>query len=84
MNELYFLGMDIVEEVKSMVDATTLACTYGMTENELKAYKLGVKNVLSALDATVYDSELPVININGMEMPTELSVDELEEFFNEE
>lgn len=84
MNELYFLGMDIVEEVKSMVDATTLACTYGMTENELKAYKLGAQNVLSALDAAIYDNELVVININGMEMPTELSVDELEEFFSEE
>ena len=84
MNELYFLGMDIVEEVKSMVDATTLACTYGMTENELKAYKLGVQNVLSALDTTIYDNELTVVNINGMDMPTELSIDELEEFFSEE
>ena len=84
MNTLYFIGMDIVEEVKSMVDATTLACTYGMTENELKAYQLGVQNVLSALDATIYDNELVVVNINSMEVPTELSVDELEEFFNEE
>ena len=84
MNELYFIGMDIIEEVKSMVDATILACTYGMTENELKAYKLGVQNVLSALDTAIYDNELTVVNINGMEMPTELSVDELEEFFSEE
>ena len=84
MNELYFIGMDIVEEVKSMIDATILACTYGMTENELKAYKLGVQNVLSALDTAIYDNELTVVNINGMEMPTELSVDELEEFFSEE
>jgi hypothetical protein len=83
MNELYFIGMDIVEEVKSMVEATMLTCTYGMTENELKAYKLGVQNVLSALDTTIYDNELTVVNINGMEMPTELSVDELEEFFSE-
>ena len=81
MNELYFLGMDIVEEVKSMAEATMLMCTYGMTEEELKAYKLGVKNVLSALDVTVYDSDLPVININGMSVPTELSIEEVEDFF---
>ena len=81
MNELYFLGMDIVEEVKSMAEATMLMCTYGMSENELKAYKLGVQNVLSALDAMVYDSELPVINMNGMEIPTEFSIDEVEAFY---
>ena len=81
MNELYFLGMNIVEEVKSMAEATMLMCTYGMEENELRAYKLGVQNVLSALDAMVYDSELPVINMNGMDIPTEFSIDELEEFY---
>jgi len=82
MNELYFLGMDIVEEVKSMVNVTMLACTNGMTENELNAYKLGVQNVLSALDTAIYDTDLIAVNINGMDIPTELSVDELEEFFS--
>ena len=81
MNELYFLGMDIVEEVKSMVNATMFVCTDGMEENELRAYKMGVKNVLSALDTMVYDSELPVININGMDIPTEFSIDEVEAFY---
>ena len=82
MNEVYFLGIDIVEEVKSMVDVITSTCTNGMTENELKAYELGIKNMLSVLETTIYDSDLPVININGMDTPTELSVDELECFFN--
>ena len=82
MDELYFLGVDIVEEVKSMVDVTMLACTDGMTENELNAYKLGVQNVLSTLDTTVYNTDLIVVNINGIETPTELSIDELEEFFS--
>ena len=75
MNEVYFLGIDIVEEVKSMVDVITSTCTNGMTENELKAYELGIKNMLSVLEATIYDSDLPVVNINGMDTPTELSVD---------
>lgn len=83
MNEVYFLGVDIVEEVKSMVDVITLTCTNGMTENELKAYELGIKNMLSVLDATIYDTDLPVVNINGMDTPTELSIDELEHFFSE-
>ena len=83
MNELYFLGMDIVEEVKNLANITMTVCTDGMTENELHAYKLGVQNVLSALYATVCDTDLIVANINGMDIPTELSVDELEEFFRE-
>lgn len=83
MNELYFLGMDIVEEVKNMVEATMLMCTYGMSESELRAYKLGVQNVMSALDAAIYDSELPVINMNGMCVPTEFSMEEVEEFYHE-
>ena len=82
MNEVYFLGIDIVEEVKSMVDIITSTCTNGMTENELKAYELGIKNMLSVLEATIYDSDLPVVNINGMDTPTELSIYELECFFN--
>ena len=82
MNEVYFLVIDIVEEVKSMVDVITSTCTNGMTENELKAYELGIKNMLSVLETTIYDSDLPVININGMDTPTELSVDDLECFFN--
>ena len=82
MNEVYFLGIDIVEEIKSMVDIITSTCTNGMTENELKAYELGIKNMLPVLEATIYDSDLPVVNINGMDTPTELSVDELECFFN--
>lgn len=82
MNELYFLGMDIVEETKTLVDFTEITCTNGMTENELAAYKMGIKNTISALKSVLNDNDLLVININGLEIPTELSIEELEEYCN--
>ena len=81
MNELYFVGMDIIEETKTLVDFTTSICTDGMTESELKAYKMGVANTLSALEATL-DAErgVFVVNINGMEMQEEFDIADLEHY----
>jgi hypothetical protein len=82
MNELYFLGMDIAEETKTLVDFTTITCTNGMTENELKAYKLGITNTISALKSVIeHEYGIAVVNIEGLELPTELSIDEVEEYF---
>lgn len=84
MNELYFLGMDIATETKKLMNITTIAFTDGMTESELRAYKLGVENTISALKAVMEEDEVVVVNINGMDIPTELTVEELENIYNEE
>lgn len=79
MNELYFLGMDIVKETKTLIDFTTITCTKGMTENELRAYKLGVENTISAVKAVIEpENDTVVINIDELEIPIELSIDEVE------
>lgn len=80
MNELYFVGMDIVEETKTLVDFTTITCTDGMTDNELRAYKLGVENTISALKAMLSNDGVVAINIPGLDIQTELSIDEVEEY----
>lgn len=77
MNELYFLGMDIVEETKALVNISEITCTTGMTDSELCAYKMGIVNTLSALKAAMDDDTI-VVNIKGMEIPTEISIDDLE------
>ena len=83
MNELYFLGMDIAEETKTLVDFTTITCTNGMAESELRAYKLGIENTVSALKSVIgRENDMPVINIEGLDIPTELSIDELEEYYD--
>ena len=53
MRELYFLGMDIIEETRAISKFSTILCTDGMTESELKAYELGMENVLSALNSVL-------------------------------
>lgn len=81
MNELYFLGMDIVEETRNISKFSEIICTDGMTESELKAYQMGIENTLSALKVSLEtECNLVVINIEGLDTPTELTVDELQEY----
>ena len=82
MNELYFLCMDIVEETKSIADLSEVICTDDMTESEFAAYKLGVENTISALKATIRENNIPVVDISGMDIPTELSIDEVENYYS--
>ena len=81
MNELYFLGMDIVEETRNISKFSEIICTDGMTESELKAYQMGIENTLSALKVSLEtEGNLVAINIEGLDTPTELTVDELQEY----
>jgi hypothetical protein len=82
MNELYFLGMDIVEETRNIIKFSEIICTDGMTESELKAYQMGIENTLSALKVSLEtEDNLVAINIEGLDAPTELTVDELQEYY---
>ena len=82
MDELYFLGMDVVEETKTLADLTMLTCTAGMTDSELQAYRLGVINTISALKTVLESDDMAVINIEGLEVSTELSIDEVEAYYS--
>lgn len=84
MNEVYFLGMDIIEETKTIVNFSELVCTNGMSDNELKAYKMGVANALSALNAVleVDDSNACALHMSGLEVATEFTLDEIESYLN--
>lgn len=81
MNELYFLGVDIIEETKNMMKLAAVVCTDGMSESELKAYKLGVDNVMSVLQSVLENDDMIVINMEGLDIPTELSIDNLEDYY---
>ena len=47
---LIFIAMNISNEIKTMVDSITTMCTKSMTENEKKAYEMGINNTIIALD----------------------------------
>lgn len=79
MDELIFIGMDVVEETEKIINSTKLNCTRGMTEGELSAYNLGIANTLSLLRGILYtdcENEF-VLHFNGFEMPTEFTHDDL-------
>lgn len=82
MHELYFLGMDIVEETRNINKFNTILCTDGMTESELKAYELGIENTLSTLKSVLErDNNMIIVDIEGLDIPTELTVDELQGYY---
>jgi 7-cyano-7-deazaguanine synthase in queuosine biosynthesis len=79
MDELYFIGMDISQEVRKLVTHVVSKITTGMNVNEIKAYNLGVENTISALNAILKNSAENefVVNIDGIETPTEFDSDDL-------
>jgi hypothetical protein len=53
-----------------------------MTENELKAYELGIENALSALKSVIAtEGKMVTVNIDGLDAPIELTIDELQEYY---
>ena len=82
MHELSFLCMDIFEETREITMLSTMLCTDGMTESELKAYELGIANALSALKSIIDESnDMLIVNINELDVPLELTIDELQECY---
>ena len=85
MDELFFVGMDIVEETKNIVNAATPNCTRGMTDSELQAYNLGLKNTLSTLKSVVYTDGVNefALHIDGFGTPTEFTNDDLIDYLSD-
>lgn len=81
---LIFTAMNISNETKTMVDGTTTMCTKGMTKNEKKAYEMGIKNTIIALDMLLEDNEWATVNINCMDRIEEIDCDKLIEILDKE
>lgn len=83
MRELYFIGVDIPEETKFLMDFTESVDTNNMTENESSAYRLGVKNTLSALKSVLEtENSKLVVNIPGIEIQEEFDIADLEHYLS--
>ena len=79
MDELFFVCEDVVKETNKIINAATPDCTRGMTDSELQAYNLGITNTLSVLKGVIFTDCVNefVLNINGVETPTEFTHDDL-------
>ena len=81
---LIFIAMNISNENKTIVDGITTMCTKGMTETEKKAYEMGIKNTISALNMLLEDNEHATVNINCMNRIEEIDCDTLIEILDKE
>ncbi|MEE1303109.1 MAG: hypothetical protein UHD64_10040 [Bacteroidales bacterium] len=83
MDELFFTGMDILEQTRKLVEKATDSVCKGLTDSEREAYLGGVANTLSALQCMLEvdcDGE-PIVHISGIEGLEEMSIEELEDRF---
>jgi hypothetical protein len=84
-NELLFIGMNLPEEIEKFLNEQESIITSGMTENEIRAYKLGIKNALLGLKSLVDSSdEHIVIHVNDEKYACELDIDNLKKMVDVE
>ena len=82
---LIFIAMNISNEIKTMVDSITTMCTKSMTENEKKAYEMGINNTIIALNMLLEDNdEWATVNINCMDGIEAIDCDKLIEILDKE
>lgn len=81
MSELLFTGMDIPKEIQGIADTVKSRVCAGMTDLERKAYDHGVGQTLNILRALLEFDEEPIVHIENIECPTEMTVKELKKIF---
>lgn len=74
LRDLLFTGMDIPNETRKILSQFTV--TDGMTESELKAYKMGVENTLRAAQALLNLDQL-VFHLEGHDCIEEFDLREI-------
>lgn len=80
LRDLLFTGMDIPNETRKLLSKFTV--TDGMTEGELKAYKMGVENTLRATRALLEIDQF-VFHLKGNNCIEEFDLDDLIEVMKE-
>ena len=83
MDELFFTGVDILEQTRKLVVGATDSVCKGLTDAEKEIYLGGVANTLSALQCMLEvdcDGE-PLVYIPGIEGFEEMSIEELKDRF---
>ena len=82
LRDLLFTGMNVPEEAQKLMDQLP-SCTEGMTDSELKAYEMGIKNALWATKIVLELDEHVVFHDPGLSVMTEFDLDELIELVEE-
>lgn len=82
LSELIFTGMDVPSEAQKLMNQMP-SCTDGMTDSELKAYEMGIKNALWAVKTVLEIDECVVFHDPELSVMTEFDLDDLIELVEE-
>lgn len=74
LRDILLTGMDIPNETRKLLSRFTV--TDGMTESELKAYKMGVENTIRAMQALINIDQI-VFHLEGNDCIEEFDLDDL-------
>lgn len=84
MNELIFIGTPIEKETRAILDEVTEQVCTGMTDSEKKAYEMGVENTLRAMETLLECDDEPKLYMPNLEISTEMTLEEVKEYFCKE
>ena len=84
MDELLFIGVPIEKEVLALLDKVTEQVCEGMTDSEKKAYEMGITNTILTITSLLEADDEPKLYMPNFEISTEMTLDEVKEYFNME
>ena len=84
MDELLFVGVPIQKDTRAILDNVREQICNGMTDFEKKAYELGVENTFRAMESLLECDDEPKLYMPNLEISTEMTLDEVMEYFCKE
>ena len=84
MDELLFVGAPIEKATLTILDKVTDQVCDGMTDSEKKAYDMGITNTILAMTSLLECDDEPKLYMPNLEISTEMTLDEVIEYFCKE
>ena len=84
MDELLCVGVPIDKEVLAFLDKVKNQVCNGMTDSEKMAYDMGITNAALAISSLLEADDQPKLYMPSLEMSTEMTLDEVIEYFCKE
>lgn len=84
MDELIFVGTPIRKDTRVILDKVAEQVCAGMTDSEKQAYEMGVENTFRAIECLLEVDNEPKLYMPNLEISTEMTLDEVKEYFCKE